>query len=180
MLNGENDDFLVRLIDCVVDGASSIEAAERSFDVIIRCELAVFRLSKSFQDGRQVRGINRLRHSLVTRQGEHRTRDFVLAARWQPADCFECCFQELCHGFIICGLLAEMEEASNRRVYPKRHSKIPSSAVLMSPNDPTGVRSMLVRCASVAPSRAATRASVRALAVVRRMTTPCSASPPRP
>ena len=46
-----------------------------------------------------------------------------------------------------------------------------------SPSDPTGVRSMFSKCPSVASSLAGTRASARASASVRIITTPCSTSP---
>ena len=52
--------------------------------------------------------------------------------------------------------------ATDELAHPTRHSSTPSSAVTMSPRDPTGVRSMFIRCASVAPSAAGTRASARA------------------
>ena len=42
--------------------------------------------------------------------------------------------------------------------YATRHSGTPSSAIAMSPNVPTGVRSMFRRCASVFASLAGTRA----------------------
>ena len=64
-----------------------------------------------------------------------------------------------------------------RRGYPTRHSSTPSSAATIAPSDPTGVRSKFSRCFSVAPSLAGIRASARASASVRIITTPCSTSP---
>jgi hypothetical protein len=63
------------------------------------------------------------------------------------------------------------------RGYPTRHSSTPSSAVTTLPTEPTGVRSRFSKCLSVAPSLAGMRASARASASVRIITTPCSTSP---
>ena len=52
---------------------------------------------------------------------------------------------------------------AGKDTYPTRHSSTPSSAVAISPTDPTGVRSMFCKCASVAPSLAGMRASARAI-----------------
>jgi hypothetical protein len=83
-----------------------IEAAKGGFDLVIGGELAAFRLSKTFQDSRQMRRIDGLRHSLVTGQGKHGLRDFVLAARRQPTHRFEGFLEEPGHGqsYATCGL----------------------------------------------------------------------------
>ena len=79
----------------------------------------------------------------------------------------------------FCGPTKSLNEARGAMPgdYATRHSGTPSAAVTMSPIVPTGVRSMLSRCASVLASLAGMRPSVRRSSSVRSMVTPCSISP---
>ena len=94
-----------------------IEAAKRSFDLIIGGELAAFRLSEAFHDGGQMCRIDGLRLSFGSRQDEHGLRDLVLAARWQPSYRTERPFQKWSWP-IICGVQTKMK--GNRRLARKR------------------------------------------------------------
>ena len=81
-----------------------IEAAKRSFDLIISGKLAAFRLSEAFHDGGQMCRIDGLRLSFLTCQGKHGLRDLVLAARWQPSYRSERLFKKVGHGrsYAVC------------------------------------------------------------------------------
>jgi hypothetical protein len=89
-----------------------IEAAKRGFDLVIGGELSAFRLSKAFQDGGQMRRIDGLRLSLVTGQGEHGLRDFVLATGGNRRTASRA-FPGAWSWPIICDVQAKMEGAGN-------------------------------------------------------------------
>jgi hypothetical protein len=69
-----------------------LKAAEGSLDFGIGCELATLGLSKTFQHGGKLRGIDFLGLALLAAQAKHGERDLILAVRRQSPHGFKSLF----------------------------------------------------------------------------------------
>lgn len=68
-------------------------ASEGRFNLGVGCELATLGLGKTFEHGREVRGLDRLRIGIGLRQKQHGARDLILAIGGQLSDRFQGLFQ---------------------------------------------------------------------------------------
>jgi len=75
-----------------------IKATECGFHFCIARELPAFGLTETFQDRREMRGVDLFRFAIAGSELKHCPRNFILDARRQAADCLECTFEKLGHG----------------------------------------------------------------------------------